>query len=115
MAKPSPSRSASIQRSSASSRPHRSKGVQCGGSDRAAADASVDPVTAAALAVLGLDALPVDRRQLDRQVAPLAGPGWTWEMTAAWQHLWQLLGPPAALGGQTRKRTAAGREGQPEH
>jgi hypothetical protein len=115
MAKPSPSRSASVQRSSASSRPHRSKGVQNAESDRPAADASVDPMTLDALAVLGLETLPVDRKQLDLQVSRLAGPSWTWDMTAAWQHLWELLGPQAPLAGQNRNRTAPGREGQPEH
>ena len=59
-------------------------------------DASAgEPVTSAALSVLGLAVMPIDRRQLDLQVSRLAGAGWTWEMTGAWRHLWLLLPPKA--------------------
>jgi len=62
-----------------------------------------EPVTSAALSVLGLAAMPIDRRQLDLQVSRLAGTGWTWEMTGAWRHLWLLLPPkatPVEQGGE---------------
>jgi hypothetical protein len=50
-----------------------------------------DPVTTAALEVLGLSALPSDRRQLNALVAPRDPSQWTWEKTHAWRHLREVL------------------------
>lgn len=50
-----------------------------------------DPMTATALEVLGLRALPSDPRELDALVAPRDPTQWTWEKTHAWRHLRALL------------------------
>lgn len=74
---------------------------------------AADPVASAALAVLGLVAMPADRRQLDLQVSPLTGAGWTWEMSAAWRHLWQLLPPKGSPLEQGSEGVADGHSGKP--
>ena len=88
-------RRASIQRPDTSAKGRQSRGEES--SSRASIPGpeatAADPVVSVALAVLSLAAMPVDRKQLDLQVSHLAGAGWTWEMTAAWRHLWQLLPP----------------------
>ena len=95
MSKRNQARRASVKRPDASAPASRSRGEES--SSRASIPGpeatAADPVASAALAVLGLAAMPVDRKQLDLQVSHLAGAGWTWEMTAAWRHLWQLLPP----------------------
>ncbi|MBM5801040.1 MAG: hypothetical protein FJ077_09460 [Cyanobacteria bacterium K_DeepCast_35m_m2_023] len=70
-------------------------------------------MASAALAVLGLAAMPADRRQLGLQVSHLAGTGWTWEMTAAWRHLWQLLPPKVSPLEQGGEEVADGRTEKP--
>lgn len=73
------------------------------------------PETSAALAVLGLAAMPADRRELDLQVSRLAGAGWTWEMTGAWRHLWLLLPPkatPVEHGGEVVTHERAKKPGR---
>jgi hypothetical protein len=92
----------------ASPEDHQTKVVQSRGSDKLPEKVTVDPVTTAALAVLGLEILPVDRKQLDLQVSRLARPIWTWNMTAAWQHLWQLLDPVSPQSGHSPERPALG-------
>ncbi len=108
-------RRASIQRPGTSAPASRSRGeesssqVSLPGPEATAAD----PVASAALAVLGLADMPVDRKQLDLQVSHLAGAGWTWEMTAAWRHLWQLLPPKSSALEQGGEDVADGRVEKP--
>jgi len=115
MSKRNQARRASIQRADTSAPVRRSRGEES--SSRASIPGpeatAADPVASAALAVLGLAAMPADRRQLDLQVSHLAGAGWTWEMTAAWRHLWQLLPPMVSPLEQGGEEVADGRTEKP--
>jgi hypothetical protein len=115
MSKRNPARRASVQWPDASAPTSRSQGEESSSSVPAAGPeaTAADPVTSAALAVLGLVAMPADRRQLDLQVSHLASTGWTWEMTAAWRHLWQLLPPKGSPLEQDSEGIADGRTEKP--
>ena len=115
MSKRKPARRASIQRSDASTplsgsrEAEGNRQVSLPGPEPTAAD----PAVSTALTVLGLAAMPADRRQLDLQVSHLTGTGWTWEMTAAWRHLWQLLPPKVSPLEQGGEEVADGRTEKP--
>ena len=55
-----------------------------------------NPVTAAAMARLGLREMPPNRRTLDWLVSGVhEREAWTWDHTAAWQHLREQFRKPA--------------------
>lgn len=86
---------------------------------------TLDPITAAALAALGLQHLPRHQRGLDAAVQGIANlEGWGWDQMRAWQYLrakvptwneWRATNPPPApKAGPAPPPPAPKRKGPPD-